>query len=170
MPKRDVEPIVSGRVRLRLLRESDLETTRAWRNQDHIRRWFFTSDVISEAQHHAWFEGYRQRDDDFVFIVEETETIRRPVGQAALYHVDWVSRRAEFGRLMIGEAAARGLGLGRLATAALTRFALTTWGLDEVYLDVLETNARAIAIYEQCGFVVSIRANGSLHMTCAVKP
>jgi RimJ/RimL family protein N-acetyltransferase len=167
MPKRDVEPIVNGRVRLRLLRESDLETTRAWRNQDHIRRWFFTSDVISEAQHLAWFEGYRLRDDDFVFVIEETDTIRGPVGQAALYHVDWKGKRAEFGRLMIGEPAANRLGLGRLATAALTRFALTAWELDEVYLDVLETNTRAIAIYERCGFVVSARAHGSLRMTCA---
>ncbi len=167
MPKRDVSPIVNGRIRLRLLTESDLAMTRRWRNQDHIRRWFFTADVISEAQHGAWFEGYRHRDDDFVFVIEETDTIRGPVGQAALYHVDWQARRAEFGRLMIGEAAASGRGLGRLATAALTRLALDDWQFNEVYLDVLDTNARAIAIYEQCGYVVSDRTNGSLHMTCS---
>jgi RimJ/RimL family protein N-acetyltransferase len=170
MPKRDIAPIVNGRVQLRLLRESDLPTTRAWRNQDHIRRWFFTSDVISEEQHRAWFEGYRHRDDDFVFVIEETDTIGGPVGQAALYHVDWQARRAEFGRLMIGEAAATGLGLGRLATSALTRFALTSWDLEEVYLDVLETNAKAIAVYEQCGFVAAGRTDGSLHMTCTAAP
>lgn len=164
MSKREIAPIVNGRVRLRLLEESDLPMTRAWRNQDHIRQWFFTTDVIPEDRHRAWFERYRNRDDDFVFVIEETDTIGGPVGQAALYRVDWDSRRAEFGRLMIGEAAATGLGLGRLATAALTRHALTTWGLHEVYLDVMETNARAIAIYEQCGFILTGREQGSVHM------
>ena len=164
MPKRDVEPIVNGRIRLRLLRASDLDLTRAWRNQDHIRRWFFTSDVISDEQHRAWFQKYQQRDDDFVFLVEETDTLGKPVGQAALYRVDWQARRAEFGRLMIGDPDARGLGLGRIATAALTRFALDTWALDEVYLDVLETNTRAIAIYQQCGYVESGRGDGQVRM------
>jgi diamine N-acetyltransferase len=164
MPKRDIAPIVNGRIRLRLLQEADLDMTRAWRNQDHIRRWFFTSDPISEAQHRGWFAAYQRRDDDFVFVVEETESLARPVGQAALYRVDWESRRAEFGRLMIGEPAATGLGLGRLATAALTGFALETWGLHEVYLDVLETNTRAIAIYRQCGYVESGRHDGQVHM------
>src|SRR4030095_300984 len=124
-------------------------------------------DIISEEQHRAWFDHYKQRDDDFVFVIEETETLRRPVGQAALYRVEWTSRRAEFGRLMIGDSEASSLGLGSLATAALTRFALDTWSLHEVYLDVLETNTRAIAIYEQCGYVVSGRTNRSVHMTCS---
>ena len=141
--------------------------TLAWRNQDHIRRWFFTSDVIAEEQHRAWFEHYRQRDDDFVFVIDEIETLRRPVGQAALYRVEWTSRRAEFGRLMIGDSEASGLGLAKLATAALTRFAFDAWSLHEVYLDVLETNTRAIAIYEQCGFVAAGVSDGSLHMTCS---
>jgi diamine N-acetyltransferase len=170
MHKRDIEPIVSGRVRLRLLREADLAMTRAWRNQDHIRPWFFTTGLISEEQHRAWFDRYQQLDDDFVFVIEETETLRRPVGQAALYRVEWTTRRAEFGRLLIGDAEASGLGLGRLATEALTRFALDTWSLHEIYLDVLETNSRAIAIYEQCGFVVANRSEGSLHMTRAATP
>lgn len=167
MDKRDIDPIVNGRVRLRLLREDDLAMTRAWRNQDHIRRWFFTTGVMSEEQHRSWFDRYQQHDDDFVFVIEETETLRRPVGQAALYRVEWTSRRAEFGRLLIGDPDASGLGLGRLATEALTRFALDTWSLHEIYLDVLETNTRAIAIYEQCGYIASDAANGSVHMTCS---
>jgi hypothetical protein len=56
--KRHIDPIVNGRVRLRLLQEADLAMTRAWRNQDHIRPWFFTNDVVSEEQHRAWFDHY----------------------------------------------------------------------------------------------------------------
>src|SRR5208282_4845185 len=100
--KRQLAPLQAGRIRLRLLEEQDLPRTLAWRNQDHIRRWFFFSERLTPEQHAAWFVSYRQRDDDFVFIIEEAGD-GRPIGQVALYHVDWLAGTAEFGRLMIGE-------------------------------------------------------------------
>jgi RimJ/RimL family protein N-acetyltransferase len=164
MPKRFIAPLVNGRVRLRLLEASDLAMTLAWRNQDHIRRWFLTSDRITLEQHRAWFERYKDRDDDFLFIIEETETLRRAVGQVSLYHVDWAARRAEFGRLMIGDAEARGLGLARLATARLVEEALAVWGLSEVYLECFEANRSALHIYQACGFEQSGRQTGMVKM------
>ncbi len=152
MPKRHVPSLVSGRVRLRLLEEADLPMTRAWRNQDHIRRWFFNSDIITPEQHHAWWRRYHERDDDFVFVIEETDTLKRPIGQVALYNIDWAAGRAEFGRLMIGEAAAQGQGLARLATSTIVDEALTAWAINEVYLEVLPENLPALAIYRSCGF------------------
>jgi len=164
MPKRHIAPLVSGRLRLRLLEEADLTMTRAWRNQDHIRKWFFNSDVITPEQHRAWWRGYQDRDDDFVFVIEETETLKRPIGQAALYNIDWPGRRAEFGRLMIGEADAEGQGLAREATGKLVNEALTAWGLKEVYLEVLPANVPALAIYRGCGFREIGRDGGVVHM------
>src|SRR6187549_2663337 len=98
MPKRTITPLENGRVRLRLLEESDLPATLAWRNQDHIRKWFFHSDVIAPDQHRAWWDRYLQKDDDFVFVIEETESLKRPVGQVALYNIDWENGTAEYGR------------------------------------------------------------------------
>jgi RimJ/RimL family protein N-acetyltransferase len=152
MPKRAIAPLENGRVRLRLLEEGDLPATLAWRNQDHIRKWFFHSDVISLEQHRAWWERYRQKDDDFVFVIEETETLRRPVGQVALYNIDWAAGTAEFGRLMIGDAEAQGRGLARLATARLVAEALGAWGLTSVHLEVRTANEPALAIYRATGF------------------
>jgi len=86
--KRSMPPLVNGRVRLRLLEESDLPLTLAWRNQDDTRRWFFSSASISSEQHRAWFDQYKNRDDDFVFVIEEIDTLKRAIGQVALYHVD----------------------------------------------------------------------------------
>ena len=117
--------------------------TLAWRNQDHIRKWFFNSAVISPEQHRAWYAQYKDRDDDFVFVIEETESLNRPVGQAAVYHLEALEGRAEFGRLMIGEAAAAGQGLARLATMRLLSECWSAWQLNEVYLDVKEANDAA---------------------------
>jgi diamine N-acetyltransferase len=170
VPKRTIAPLVKGRIRLRLLEEQDLSLTLAWRNQDHIRRCFFSPDVITPEQHRAWFDRYRTRDDDFVFVIEETETLERPVGQAAMYHVDWSAGRAEFGRLMIGDPDANRLGLARLATSRLVAEAHGPWNLREVYLECFADNQRAIAVYDACGFREDRRAGGIVHMVSRQPP
>jgi len=152
--KRHIAPLATEGARLRLLEERDLALTRAWRNQDQIRRWFLMSNPITSEQHQEWFRLYKDRDDDFVFVIEETEVLRRPVGQVSLYQVDWLLGRAEFGRLMIGEEKARGLGLARRVTTLLIDHAFGPMGLRELYLECLNDNHRALAVYADCGFNV----------------
>ena len=152
MPKRRIAPLVNGRVRLRLLEEADLPMTLAWRNRDDIRQWFLTTDVISADRHRAWYEQYKDRDDDFVFVIEETEALCRPVGQISIYAIDWAAGHATFGRLMIGDLAARRLGLARLAASRLVDEACHAWRLREVSLESRVDNSPALAVYETCGF------------------
>ena len=97
---------------------------------------------------------HSERDDDFVFVIEETDVLRRPVGQVSLYRVDWPGGRAEYGRLMIGEEEARGLGLARRVTQILIDHAFGPMGLRELYLECLSDNDRALAVYADTGFKV----------------
>ena len=168
MPKRPIASLVNGRVRLRLLEEADLPMTLAWRNQDHTRKWFVHSEVISAEQHRAWYAQYKDKDDDFVFIIEETESLKRPVGQVALYRVDWCTGRAEFGRLIIAGEDARGLGLARLATTRLLAEAHDTLGLTDVYLSVLENNTAALRVYKACGFRITGRNDQAVLMSTGI--
>lgn len=126
--------------------------TRTWRNQDDIRRQFLTTDVLSAARHDTWWATYLDRDDDFVFVIEECGELKRPVGQIALYDIDWSARTAAFGRLMVGDAAARGRGLAKEAAAMLVKEAFGPLGLSEINLEVRHDNDRAIAIYRDLGF------------------
>jgi len=155
MSKRPFPHIQTERVRLRLLEQRDLPMTLGWRNREDIRRWFFHSDVIPFEEHAAWFDRYRERDDDFVFVIEEAAPPRRPIGQASLYHVDWAAGTAEFGRLLIGEPEAAGKGLAKEATKALVDAAFARLGLQEVYLEARAANARAIRLYLACAFCVT---------------
>lgn len=152
MTKRDIMPFERAPIRLRLLNENDLPATLAWRNQEHIRKWFVYSAVITPEQHRAWFEKYALKDNDFVFIIEETQDLNCPVGQISLYDIDWELKRAEYGRLMIGEDAARGRGLAKAATMLLLDFGFNSLGLDKIVLEVFEDNLAARNIYRSCGF------------------
>lgn len=164
MAKRDVVALEKEGVRLRLLEAEDLKMTLAWRNQPHIRRWFFYADVIGWEMHASWYEQYKTRDDDFVFIIEETHTLKKPVGQVAISHIDWSAKRAEYGRLLIGEPEARGMGIARAATNLLLEQAFAHWWLSEVYLHVYTANTAALAVYEACGFRVGSQTEDVLTM------
>jgi len=152
MAKRQIRPLVGPRVRLRLLEAADLLMTLAWRNQDHIRKWFVHADLITWEQHQRWCAQYFQRDNDFIFIIEETQDLHKPVGQIALYNIEWERKRAEYGRLLIGEPEAVGKGLAKEATEALLDYACDRLGLEEIELEVFSANVAATAIYRACGF------------------
>jgi diamine N-acetyltransferase len=153
MPKRAIAPIEQPPIRLRLLNENDLPATLVWRNQEHIRKWFVYSAIITPEQHRTWFEKYTLKDNDFVFIIEETQALNRPVGQISLYDINWEHKRAEYGRLMIGDPAARGKGLAKAATMLLLDFGFDSLGLHEIVLEVFEDNLAAYNLYAACGFI-----------------
>ncbi|MGE5235856.1 MAG: GNAT family N-acetyltransferase [Acidobacteriota bacterium] len=145
-------PIEGERILLRLLEERDLDLIRGWRNRDDTRVWFFDPAVISPEQHRAWYDGYLTRDDDFVFIIERRNPQREPIGQASIYHIDPRLRRAELGRVIIGEPAARGMGFSTEAVRMLVGFAVPTWGLAEIFSDVIERNLPSRAMLRSSGF------------------
>ncbi len=162
--KRIVAPFGDAAVRLRLIEARDLDATRAWRNRDDARIWFKSRALIDAAGHRAWFEQYLAKDDDFLFIVEHAGV---PVGQAAVYGVDWIERRAEVGRFLVAPLEAGKGHLGQ-ACASLVRFCALSFGLAELFLEVMEGNQRAIRMYRRCGFVEQGRRDGLIRMARAL--
>lgn len=154
MAKRYLSPVDSELIRLRLLEEKDLELTRSWRNQEHIRRWFFNQDLITPDQQQNWYAGYKDRDDDFIFIIEDKSLQNDPVGQISIYHIDWASLRGEYGRLMIGDPRGHGKGLAKEATRLVLQLASNVLRLQEIYLEVFADNQSAISVYQACQFKV----------------
>jgi RimJ/RimL family protein N-acetyltransferase len=152
--KQSLAPLMADAFCLRLLRVEDLPTTLAWRNREDIRVQFIHSDIITWEQHLAWWEQYQAKNNDFVFIIEETQHLHRPVGQVSLYNIDLDKGEAEFGRLMIWDNEARRKGLARRATEALVAWAFDTLKLKRIYLRVFKNNIAAVNLYRRCGFII----------------
>lgn len=161
--KRQLPPFQNETVRLRLLAEADLTLTLAWRNKPEIRRWFFNPAELTWEQHRVWFESYSTRDDDFIFMIEDVQSAQ-PVGQVSLYHIDWQTRRGEYGRLMIGDDKARGKGYAKAATRLVCQLGFEALDLVEIYLEVYEQNAAARAVYAACGFQLGFLQDGVAFM------
>jgi RimJ/RimL family protein N-acetyltransferase len=136
----------------------------SWRNQEHIRSWFNNTEIITEINHYAWFENYRELDNDFVFVILAKDLDNIRIGQISLYRIDWNTGNAEFGRLIIGYRLARGKGYAKEATRLLLKYGFTQMGLKKIFLEVKEKNKPAIAIYKTVGFVELRKKNGMLQM------
>lgn len=157
-------PIEGKQVRLRLLEASDVEQVRLWRNAEHIRVWFKDDRIIDPAQQRAWYEKYKLLSDDYIYIVEWRDLNWQPIGQVAIYHIDWECKKAEFGRILVGNQEASAKGLLYEASSLIIGFWKEMFGIVSYFLEVRTNNLRAIHLYKMLGFEVESESNGYLTM------
>jgi len=131
--------------------ESNIEVMRKWRNLDSIRKSFIYQGIISSTQQEEWYNDYLNKVDDIMFMIQHKGT---DVGTVALYNIDTNKKRAEFGRLVVGEKTARGLKIGTKAVKEICKFAVEELGLSTIILEVFEDNQYARKAYEEVGFCV----------------
>lgn len=158
--KRSIAPFCNESIRLRLIEEPDLEATLSWRNRDDARFWFKTTDKLTIEQHLAWFHPYLSKDDDFLFVIEARGKM---VGQASVYNIQWANRSAEIGRFLVAPES-KGKGYIGSACSELVHFCTNSLKLRYLFLEVIDTNDRAIQIYHQNGFSEERRYNGLIRM------
>ena len=139
------------KINLREIKYSDLPKMMEWRNKDEIRKWFFDETFLTMEKQKHWYENYLKNDSDLMFIIETKEGI--PIGTIGLQNIDKKNRKAEFGRMMIGEESYLGKGLASAATKALLNFAFDELNMNKIYLFVRADNLRVIRLYERCNFI-----------------
>lgn len=76
----------------------------------------------------------------------------KPIGVAGLHGIQWVVRSAEF-RILIGERASWGQGIGGEVLQLLVAHGMELLGLGKVWLGVCTENERALRSYLKAGFV-----------------
>ena len=146
--------ILGTAVRLRALGRDDLETLRGFVNDPEVMRFSNVYRPISEVEQVAWWERTARDSSCVWFGIEDVRGgTAKLVGTCCLVELDWVSRKAEL-RVRIGDRGVWGQGLGTEACALLVAFAFDDLNLGRIWLRVLDSNPRAIRVYEKLGFVV----------------
>lgn len=142
------------KVRLRSLREDDLQPLESWWNDS---TWLvFQKTKIVPAPSSSTFEMFRTWSNNkdasgYGFSVEEIES-ERLVGHVALWGIDPVVRSGTLGIMIGGQHVEQGLGTD--AMRVVLRFAFEELGLNKIELSVWEFNSRALRTYEKVGFLV----------------
>ena len=132
--------------RLRILRASDLNIVRTWRNHPSVRRFMYNQHEIQPAEHSCWFERAAADPDKHLFLFERGE---QPAGFVSFTIVDRRAKRAEWGFYLAPDAAPNsGCALGLTALS----YAFGSLDLHKVCGEALAYNQRSIRFHERLGF------------------
>lgn len=108
---------------------------------------------MTAAEGRAWADALCADPNPLHWVIEHQGGL---VGTCRLHQLECHDERARFG-IALFDRARLGQGLGTEATRAVLAYAFDALGLHRVDLRVLAYNARAIATYRRCGFVVEGR-------------
>ena len=143
--------IRGARVALGPLRKDLLPLYVRWRNDFAVQRTF--GDVprpVTSEQRQRWLEEEERAGSAHWFTIYQLDPFR-PIGTTDLFAIDQRYGVAQFG-MLIGEADARGLGLGTEVVTLMLDYAFTALGLHNVMLTVSEYNVAGRRAYERAGF------------------
>lgn len=141
----------AAEIYLRLMNREDTDSIVAWRNSDGVRKNFIYQTLFTRESHENWIRTMVETGKVVQMIICDLGT-GRPLGSVYIRDIDRQHRKAEYG-IFIGEAAARGRGVGTAAARLMLRYCFEEEGLHRIYLRAFADNAQAIRSYEKAGFV-----------------
>jgi RimJ/RimL family protein N-acetyltransferase len=154
-----IVPGTSANLALRAAEECDLPALREWKNLQS--EFFFFKGHISAEQQTAWFAGFMQRPEDFMFMVDSgVDTI----GCMGIRQLDdgW-----DIYNVILGSAAYSGKGLMSQAFQEMLTFA-SQRAERPISLKVLKHNP-AVGWYQKNGFVIDSTADDHYFMLFKAK-
>lgn len=135
---------------LRLMTGEDTDLIVGWRNQEAVRKNFIYQEPFTRQGHESWIKNQIETGHVVQTIICELGT-DRPLGSVYIRDIDRQHNKAEYG-IFIGEADARGRGIGTAAAKLMLRYCFEEEGLHRVYLRAFASNQQAIRSYEKAGF------------------
>lgn len=146
--------ILGDKIRLRAIERTDIPRFVRWMNDPEVTQFLLMSSPLSTAMEEKWFDAQLERPPHLgqIFAMEVlVEGGWIHIGNTGLHNVDPVNRSAEFG-IVIGEKEHWNKGFGTLATRLTVLHGFDHLNLNRIYLEVFETNPRAMKAYEAAGF------------------
>lgn len=126
--------IKCGDINLRALTVDDVSQEYLdWLNDSDVLKWRGPKAFPTAPDDVRDYIAGTRGDQQLVLAIEDAET-KQHVGNIALAHIQWVHRSAEL-NIMIGNANARGRGVGSLAISALARHGFNSMGLHRIWAE-----------------------------------
>lgn len=142
--------LFSNRILLRAIEEEDLPLMAKWRSRSEVYEYFYEYLPISTRQQKNWYEKQLGDSTGINFIV--AKTTGEAIGTVSIYHIDWRSRKAEWGRLLIGDPDWRSGGIGSEIEAMILEYCFDHLNLNKLYCEVLAENKNVISLHKKFGF------------------
>ncbi len=130
------------------LTSEDLEIVRNWRNNENIRKWFYTDHMISNDEHQKFIEKLKNDNHNYYWLVKQNNDY---LGVVSLNKFDSKNKNSYLGIYANPDNPQKGIGsvLGNF----LLHIAFNIANLHTLKLEVLENNLKAINFYKKLGFI-----------------
>jgi RimJ/RimL family protein N-acetyltransferase len=142
--------VIGERIYLRPLERADAAVFQPWFNDPEVTENLALRRPVNLDFEEEFVAGLT-RDEHRIVLGIALRDGDALIGNTGLEDIDWVNRHAQFG-IAIGARAQWGKGYGTEATRLMVGYAFDHLNLHRVYLNVYETNARAVRVYERLGF------------------
>lgn len=148
-------PRLSGNgVSLEILGPDATTMILAWRNSKDALLGVYLQPQLTREGHEGWYRRYLENEDEIRWVISCPEL--GPVGVCGLTDRKALEHTAVLG-VLIGNTAARGLGLAFKSLSLMLDYGFEAWGLRRVTVEVFANNPRALGLYEKLGFVAEGR-------------
>lgn len=104
--------------------------------------------MITLEGERKWFESLKDDTQSFFIVRKEDDEL---IGTVGLHQINNINRTATLG-IFIGEHDGRNKGYGTETIRLILEYGFRYLNLNNIKLDVMEFNKRAIACYKKCGF------------------
>ena len=142
--------LTSNRIKLRAIEESDLPAIATWRSDPQVYEYFYEFLPISARQQRNWFEKQLADTSEINLVV--ANTTGEAIGTVSIYHIDRRNRKAEWGRLIIGDPNSRSAGVGAEVEALVLEYSFEHLNLHKLYCEVLKDNEKVVSMHKKFGF------------------
>lgn len=137
-------------LKLRPLIMDDLELLRQWRNDKTISKYLRKIDYITSQQQLLWYNESLIQPNSYYWTIAEKD---KAIGALAIYNIE--EKKAEIGRIMIGDVLSQGKGYGYQALIMAIKIGFQLLKLTSYRLTVHKRNLIALHIYKKIGFTVN---------------
>jgi len=136
---------------------SDKKMILAWRNDDSIRKWMFTNEIISLDNHLRFIDTLVSKKDRLYFLVQQNN---QSIGVIDFTNINYEIKQAEF-----GVYAKPGLkGVGEILMKSIIDYAFNTLKINILVSEAFENNIAAINLYKKFKFIETCRRDNTIVM------
>lgn len=133
-------------IRLRKVKEADLERIMNWRMQPSVTKYMYTDPQLTMEDQSKWHETIQKQNCKY-WVIRCDE---HDIGLFCFYKIDYVNLRGDWG-WYIAEPDFKGKGIGKLLLYNIYDYGFNKLGLNKLCCEALENNEKAISLYKKSG-------------------
>lgn len=134
-------------LRLRKMKESDLEKVMNWRMLPEVTEYMYTDPVLNLEKQKIWFDKIKNSPSDLYWIVEMDNT---DIGLICINNIDSTNRKCSWA-YYIGDTSFRGRGIARALECNIYDYVFYNLNFNKLCAEVFEFNEKVVSIHKKFG-------------------